>query len=82
MSKLRLGLIEDEKPVRVTVELSSALHRDLVRYGEAIGRESGGGPVPPLRLIEPMLARFISSDRAFAKLRHAGRTDGAASSRA
>ena len=41
MAKLRLGVIEDEKPVRLTLELSAALHRDLVRYGEVLGREAG-----------------------------------------
>ena len=32
MSKLKLGPIVDEKPVRATVELPAALHRDLVAY--------------------------------------------------
>jgi hypothetical protein len=29
MAKLKLGAIEDDKPVRVTIELPASLHRDL-----------------------------------------------------
>ncbi len=69
MAKLKLGPIADEKPVKVTVELSAALHRDLVAYAEALGRESGQPAVDPVRLIVPMLERFIATDRGFAKSR-------------
>ena len=41
MSKLKLGTIEDDKPVKLTFELPAAVHRNLVAYAEAIGRESG-----------------------------------------
>jgi hypothetical protein len=67
--KLKLGPIADEKPVKVSVELPAALHRDLVAYGTALGRESGQAPVEPTRLIVPMLERFITTDRGFAKSR-------------
>ncbi len=67
MAKLRIGAIEDDKPVRITVELTAAVHRDLVAYGEALGRETGGDPVPPAKLIGPMLARFMVADRGFAR---------------
>jgi hypothetical protein len=67
MVKLKLGPIADQKPVKVTVELPAALHRDLVAYGEALGRESGDAAVDPLRLIVPMLERFIATDRGFAR---------------
>jgi hypothetical protein len=30
MAKLKLGVIAADKPVKLTVELSAALHRDLV----------------------------------------------------
>ena len=69
MAKLRLGPIEDDKPVRLTVELPAGLHRDLVAYGEALGREAGSGAVEPAKLVGPMLARFIASDRAFTRTR-------------
>jgi hypothetical protein len=67
MTKLKLGPLVDEKPVRVTVELPAALHRDLVIYGEALSED--GGAVAPAKLIVPMLTRFIASDRAFASIR-------------
>ena len=71
MAKLKLGTIPDDKPVKLTVELPAAIHRDLVAYGNALGRETGQGAVEPAKLIGPMLARFMATDRAFAKLRRA-----------
>jgi hypothetical protein len=69
VAKLKLGAIADDKPVKLTVELSAALHRDLVAYGQALARETGHGIVEPTKLVGPMLARFMATDRAFAKLR-------------
>ena len=71
MAKLKLGAIADDKPVKLTVELPAAVHRDLVAYGQALARETGQGAVEPAKLIGPMLARFMATDRAFAKLRRA-----------
>jgi hypothetical protein len=69
VAKLKLGAIADDKPVKLTVELPAALHRDLVAYGQALARETGQGVVEPAKLVGPMLARFMATDRAFAKLR-------------
>jgi hypothetical protein len=69
MAKLKLGKIEDDKPVRLTIELPAAIHRDLIAYAETLGRETGQSTVEPAKLIGPMLARFMATDRAFAKLR-------------
>jgi hypothetical protein len=69
MARLKLGAIEDDKPVKLTVEVSAALHRDLVAYGEVLGREAGQVAVEPARLIGPMISRFMATDRAFSKLR-------------
>jgi hypothetical protein len=71
MAKLKLGAIEDDKPVKLTVELPAVVHRDLVTYGEALGREAGLATIEPARLIGPMLARFMATDRVFAKSRRA-----------
>lgn len=71
MAKLKLGAIADDRPVKLTVELSAALHRDLVAYGQVLARETGQGAVEPAKLVGPMLARFMATDRAFAKLRRA-----------
>jgi hypothetical protein len=69
VAKLKLGAIADDKPVKLTVDLPAALHRDLVAYGQALARETGQGAVDPAKLVGPMLARFMATDRAFAKLR-------------
>ena len=68
MTKLKLSAVEDEKPVKVTVTLSAALHRNVVAYAEILARDSGKGIVPE-KLIAPMLERFIASDRGFGKAR-------------
>ncbi len=72
MAKLKLGPIANDKPVKVTVELPAALHHDLVAYGEILGREAGQPPADPVRLIVPMLERFIVTDRGFATARRPG----------
>jgi hypothetical protein len=69
VTKLKLSAIPDDKPVKITVELPAALHRDLVTYAELLSRESGGQGLDPVRLIVPMLERFIGTDRGFARSR-------------
>lgn len=69
MTKLKLGPIVEDKPVKITVELPAQLHRDLVAYAEVLARESGPSVVDPMKLIVPMLERFIATDRGFAKAR-------------
>lgn len=67
MTQLKLAPIKDDKPVKITVELPASLYRDLVSYGEILGRDGGQGSVEPVRLIVPMLEKFIATDRGFAK---------------
>jgi hypothetical protein len=69
MTKLKLGSIEDDKPVKLTIELPAAVHRNLVAYAEAIGREGGQAAPDPAKLIAPMIEKFMATDRAFAKSR-------------
>ena len=69
MAKLKLGPLPDDKPVKVTVELPAPLHRDLIAYAEVLARETGQTVADPMKLIVPMLERFIATDRAFVKLR-------------
>ena len=69
MTKLRLAPIVDEKPIKVTLELPAPLHRNLVAYAEILARESGQPITDPVKLIVPMLERFIAADRGFAKAR-------------
>lgn len=71
MTKLRITEIPDEKPVRVTVDLPADLHRDLVAYAALVSQN--GQPVEPARLVPHMIRGFITSDRAFRKLRQGPR---------
>ena len=69
MAKLKLGAFEDAKPVKLTFELPASIHRDLIAYAEVLTRQSGQPISDPVKLIAPMLARFMETDRAFAKVR-------------
>ena len=71
MAKLRLSAPNNDNPVKVTVELPTTVHRDLVAYAEILARESSQPSSDPVTLIAPMLARFMATDRVFAKARHA-----------
>jgi hypothetical protein len=76
MAKLKLGAIADEKPVKVTVELPAAVHRDLLAYAKALARETGQPIADPSKLVAPVLARFMATDRAFAKARRKNQVEG------
>jgi hypothetical protein len=69
MAKLKLGPIANDKPVKVTVDLPATLHLNLVAYAEILARETGQPATDPIKLIVPMLERFIATDRGFAKER-------------
>ena len=69
MTKLKLGPLPDDKPVKVTLELPATLNRDLIDYAEVLTRETGKPIADPIKLIVPMLERFIATDRGFAKAR-------------
>jgi len=71
VGKLKIGVIEDDKPVTITVKLPPAVHRDLIAYAEVLARQSGQPINDPVKLVAPMLARFMSTDRAFAQARRA-----------
>lgn len=72
MTKLKLGPLADDKPVKLTVELPAAVHRDLQAYAAALAAETGQQPVAPEKLIAPMVARFMETDRAFRRHRAQG----------
>ena len=69
LQKLKLGALEDDKPVKISIELPAAVHRDLVAYAQVLGRELGQGAPEPAKLIPPMVARFMATDRVFLKRR-------------
>ncbi|WP_213737819.1 DUF2274 domain-containing protein [Bradyrhizobium sp. dw_411] len=70
MAKLKLGALPDEKPAKLTVELPASVHRDLIVYAEVLTRETGQ-QTDPVKLVAPMLARFMATDRVFLKARRA-----------
>jgi len=76
MAKLKLGTIADQKPVKLTVELPAAVHRDLLAYAEVLAHETGQSIADPSKLVAPMLARFMATDRAFGKARRMNQTIG------
>ena len=49
MTKLKLGPIHDDKPVKLTVELPADVHRDLCDYAAVFGPPdwTGAGARPP-----------------------------------
>ena len=70
MTKLKLGPLEDDKPVKLTIEVPAAVFRDLKSYSEILMRSGGGTtPIEPAKLIAPMIERFMATDRAFSKAR-------------
>jgi hypothetical protein len=71
MSKLKLSSVLDDTPVKLTVELPASVHRDLVAYSAALKSEAGRA-LDPAKLVPPMLARFMSTDREFARLKRTG----------
>jgi len=69
MTKLKLGPLADDRPVKLAVELPATVHRDLIAYAAALAAETGGEPVSPEKLVSPMLAKFMASDRGFSRRR-------------
>lgn len=65
MTKLKLGPLADDRPVKLSVELPAGVHRDLQAYAAALAAETGRAPVTPEKLVAPMLARFMDTDRGF-----------------
>lgn len=80
MTKLKLGPLADDKPVKVTVELPATVHRDLIAYAEVLGRTSRQPAPDPAKLIVPMIERFMATDRAFTKARRNSSTQTAGAS--
>tara|TARA_R110000824_G_scaffold24090_3_gene85356 strand:- start:12127 stop:12384 length:258 start_codon:yes stop_codon:yes gene_type:complete len=79
MTKLKLGPLVDDKPVKLTIELPAAVHRDLTDYAEVLGRETGRPIGEPAKLIAPMVERFMATDRGFAKARRTAAKEAGAS---
>lgn len=68
MPGLKLGPIPDDRPIRMTIAVSPELLRSLTEYAEAASAEAGR-KIDPAKLVPLIVARFIASDRSFARLR-------------
>ena len=66
MTKLKLSALLDDRPVKVTTQLDDSVPRELDAYA-AILAKAPGEPAPPdpVKLIGPMLQRFMATDKAF-----------------
>ncbi len=70
MTKLKLGALSDDKPVKMTVEVDASVRSNLAAYAELLAAQTNQ-QVDPAKLVGPMLARFMATDRAFLKARKA-----------
>lgn len=68
MADLKLGKLPDRAPVKLTVAILPNLHQALQDYA-ALYAQTYGQEEPVAELIPAMLASFLESDRAFAKMR-------------
>lgn len=69
MTKLKLGPIAEDKPVKISIELPAGVFRELAAYTEVLGRTTGQPIREPAKLIVPMIEQFMATDRAFIKAR-------------
>ena len=69
MAKLKLGPVETDKPVRVSIRLPAPVHRSLLAYAEALATGTKQEPLKPDKLIPAMVEHFMATDRGFAKAR-------------
>lgn len=73
MTKLKLGAIEEGRPIKLTLELPPLVDRNLTAYAEALGQQSGQPPPDRAKLALEMLVRFMATDRAFSRFRRNAR---------
>ncbi|MBN9466277.1 DUF2274 domain-containing protein [Brevundimonas sp.] len=73
MSQLKLAGLEDDTPVKMTIEFPAEVHRDLVLYADVLSRQ-GERTFTPAQLILPMLTRFMATDRSFVSERARAQT--------
>ena len=73
MSKLKISSLQDEKPIRLTLDIPARLHRDLLAYSTILAREEGEKTASPEKLIVPMVERFIKSDTVCARFKNANK---------
>jgi hypothetical protein len=75
MAKLKLPALADDRQIEMTVELPTAVHRDLVAYADVFAQEHGQ-TVEPDKLIPLMLEQFMATDQYFTRVRGARKKNG------
>jgi len=68
MADIKLPQLPDRTPMKLTISVMPDLHQALTDYA-AFYAKAYGRDEPIGELIPAMLASFLESDRAFAKLR-------------
>ena len=66
MSKLKLGPIADDKPLKVQVELPAALHQDLVDYAQF---QNEKGNALTIEIFCPVIALMLHRQMCIAAAR-------------
>ena len=59
MAKLKLGALDDDKPVKASVELPATVHRNLIAYAEVLARERKTSQ--PCHTRNPMTQNYVAS---------------------
>ncbi|HUE66383.1 MAG TPA: DUF2274 domain-containing protein [Rhizomicrobium sp.] len=55
MSKLRLGIVESDKPVRVSIKVRARVFRNLLAYADALAAATKQDPPKPEKIIPAMI---------------------------
>jgi hypothetical protein len=66
MTKLKLSNVLDDKPVKLSIKISTAVYRNLDDYAEILSGQTGQA-IDPGDLVAPMLTRFMATDRDFVR---------------
>ena len=70
MTKLKLGHVETDKAVRVSIQLSPPVYRNLLAYAEALAAATHQEVLKPDKIIPAMVEQFMATDRGFARVRN------------
>lgn len=69
MSKLKLGIVESDKPISVNVRFPAQVYRDLEAYAEALAAETEKPKTEIRKLVVPIVQHFLATDRGFSRAR-------------
>ena len=66
MTKLRIGPLPDDRPIKHTITFTAALDALIRDYAAAIAAQDGLSEAPTIEKLVPIIVeRFITTDRAF-----------------